>query len=195
MDDRTPNRNIPQGSKSDSSASSGGTARPRRESFIASLLGRSLSLSDDHYLHGEEPSSENPNPVTRTRSRSLSVGDESTDDIDGIDVNSEKIKSRRGRSATLSLLGEHSVTAENNKVFMSPSSNNVVSNNESAASTEAYVSSREISQTDHLNKRLLSSFLTRINSMATNFMDPSGSGENTGRRPMSMEMKKKSEQI
>jgi len=39
---------------------------------------------------------------------------------------------------------------------------------------------REASQTDHINKRLLTSFLTRINSMATNFIDPSGTGENVG---------------
>ena len=59
----------------------------------------------------------------------------------------------------------------NNDVFASSTTEN---------SNFQQASEREVSQTDHLNKRLLSSLLTRMNSFATNFIDPNGTGETVG---------------
>jgi hypothetical protein len=167
----------PQGSPS---TQAGG----RRTSFIASLIGRSISMSDDYYqvpenkseLDNNIPSSENKMSTLQSRTRSLSLG---SDHLDGNSESSDE-------SAFVHRRSQHSATAMpstlfgiNNKELPSAaeSSNDVFMASEKSSEIST---PRETSQTDHINKRLLTSFLTRINSMATNFIDPSGTGENVG---------------
>ena len=42
-------------------------------------------------------------------------------------------------------------------------------------------STHEITQNDHLNKKLLTAFLARINGVAEKIIDPSGKGETLGK--------------
>ena len=151
--------------------------------FMASLLGRrslSLSIDDDHPIDilGNENSEEHTKEVERirNRTRTLSLGAEA---VDGEDETSPDQEKRRSRTMSISSLifGDNNRSQKpseiNNDVFASSATENP--NFQQATSSE-----REISQTDHLNKRLLSSLLTRMNSFATNFIDPNGTGETVG---------------
>ena len=165
------NKNFSEGVAGGSSPVEAGRPRPRRGSFMASLLGRSLSLSDDYYQI-QDPSNEPQleTEIIPKRIRSLSVGSD-TIDGDTADETGASNQTKR-RSATISsvLFGGNQF-GDNNDVF---------SSNEPPLTSDIQGPARETSQNDHINKRLLSSFLTRINSMATNIMDPNGTGETVG---------------
>uniref|UniRef100_A0A7M5UML0 Uncharacterized protein n=1 Tax=Clytia hemisphaerica TaxID=252671 RepID=A0A7M5UML0_9CNID len=164
------NKSFSEGAAGSSPTDTG--RRPRRGSFMASLLGRSLSLSDDYYQI-QDPSSEpkSETEIMQSRIRSLSVGSD-TIDGDTSDENGTSSNQTKRRSATISsvLFGGNQF-GDNNDVF---------SSNEPPLPSDIPGPARETSQTDHINKRLLSSFLTRINSMATNIMDPNGTGDTVG---------------
>lgn len=179
MDDGKPNPR--KRYSSDSSDLSGNAAGSSRTTgFMASFLGRrslSLSIDDDHPidLRGENGEILNASVEgIRNRTRTMSLG-ESVDGDTGDDTNQDQENKRRSRTLSFSsmIFGDRSQKPSeiNNEVFSSQNEN---------TNLEETSSQREISQNDHLNKRLLSSLLTRMNSFATNFIDPNGTGEAVG---------------
>ena len=154
-----------------------------RAGFMASLLGRrslSLSIDDDHPIDllGNENGDEIKQEVEgiRNRTRTLSLGGENVDG-DTSDETTPDQERRRSRTMSISSL----IFGDNNR-SQKPSeiNNDVFASSTTENSNFQQASEREVSQTDHLNKRLLSSLLTRMNSFATNFIDPNGTGETVG---------------
>ena len=158
-------------------------ASGNRAGFMASLLGRrslSLSIDDDHPIDllGNENGDEIKQEVEgiRNRTRTLSLGGENVDG-DTSDETTPDQERRRSRTMSISSL----IFGDNNR-SQKPSeiNNDVFASSTTENSNFQQASEREVSQTDHLNKRLLSSLLTRMNSFATNFIDPNGTGETVG---------------
>lgn len=178
-------RNNPKPRKRFSSDSSDVSvnASGSRAGFMASLLGRrslSLSIDDDHPIDllGNENGDEIKQEVEgiRNRTRTLSLGGENVDG-DTSDETTPDQERRRSRTMSISSL----IFGDNNR-SQKPSeiNNDVFASSTTENSNFQQASEREVSQTDHLNKRLLSSLLTRMNSFATNFIDPNGTGETVG---------------
>ena len=148
-------------------------ASSSRVGFMASLLGRrslSLSIDDDRSIDLQDEN-EDDDLKLRNRTRTLSLGAENVDGDTGDETNQEK---RRSRTLSSLIFGERSLikpSETNNDVFVSSTEN---------SNFQETSSEREITQNDHLNKRLLNSLLTRMNSFATNFIDPNGTGEAVG---------------
>lgn len=176
---------------------------PRRSSLLFSLIGRSLSVpaNDDanakeHQLNQEGASepifqtadrSAQDGNIKKLRSKSLSTGT-----ADG-NSDSAELPDYRPRTLSSVLLGTKNLTMDDGKVVFSQDGNDDAPDNSKKMednvfapnnlnSTDIIASSqpREISQTDHLNRKLLGSFLNRINSMASSFIDPSGTGQTLG---------------
>lgn len=161
-------------------------ASSSRAGFMASLLGRrslSLSIDDDHPIDllGNENGNELKQEVEgiRNRTRTLSLGAENVDGDTASDETNPDKEKRQSRTLSISSL----IFGDNNRNQKPSEINNDVfasSTTENSSFQETSIPEREISQTDHLNKRLLSSLLTRMNSFATNFIDPNGTGETVG---------------
>lgn len=167
--------------------------RNRGSSFISSIFRRTVSLSESTN-EAEIVTHTTPGRLRGFSESSLSdFDDDDALTIHGNDVNrlhhrtttdttdgnsSSFANPQRQRSLSLSglLLGQHNLP----DVSTGINASTVIE----AAATEDNNSdnsqSRETTQTDHLNKKLLDSFLTRINSMASNIFDPTGTGDTSG---------------
>jgi len=173
----------------------------RGSSFLSSIFGRSISIS-------ESTTTDYPPEfvVGQTGGRQRGYSESSLEDFDD-DIRSPDLLRQRSttttdgsaisadrprpRSLTLSAMLLGSRTPESLSNPTSPitvtdpthsltDQNNQTNDSGVSVSQVNSTASRETSQTDHLNKKLLNSFLTRINSVAATIIDPSGSGEGIG---------------
>lgn len=178
----------------------------RRGSFLSSLLGRSLSIPYDSNdtissVTGErecEIASNNDNAdgkqaaLRKLRSKSLSSSDEDSNPAGNDNTSKPEY---RPRTLSSVLLGTKKLSMDDGKVLLSQvdgaggditggdkmeTNDDVFPQNSPLSNSASSDAPREISQTDHLNRKLLGSFLERINSMATSFIDPSGNGQTLG---------------
>lgn len=84
------------------------------------------------------------------------------------------VTSKRSETST----PEVAALAEDSGIFIKQSDSEA-SNPEDAEKNNS--STHEITQNDHLNKKLLTAFLARINGVAEKIIDPSGKGETLGK--------------
>lgn len=84
------------------------------------------------------------------------------------------VTSKRSETST----PEVAALAEDSGIFIKQSDSEA-SNPEDAEKNNS--STHEITQNDHLNKKLLTTFLARINGVAEKIIDPSGKGETLGK--------------